>query len=785
MAVAEAPALEQGAVTKQDKRLRAFLWFIAVLSAAFIVDYLRGGLFGDEHFRFVANSVSKDALFVALAVIGAVNVRRYASLAVPLLILGHGVLIVANGLMLLFTDQDPVETFGTEISATTFMLVWMAADAVIVAALFLLHRAAQRERYGLKYLSPLEFSTLRALADVLVHGDPEQVPPEKVALNVDDYLSRLDAPGKRQIKLSYVGLSVFPLLYGRPPFALMAPKSRYEFVEKRFIKAVGKKRLWHVLRPVVAAMIRSAQQFVFLGYYGDKDSYASVRYDLFSKRGVQVTPRKSPTITPIRPPTGGTHEADVVVIGSGAAGAILAHGLAKSDRDVLVLERGPYMPREKITENEVDMYLGLYNEGALQMSTDFRVTVLQGMCVGGTTVVNNAICFRAPDDVLARWNSEHRAGLDLDALSDSYGMVEHRLRVQPAPENRATPGWKKLKEGIDILGLPGRFDKLDVNIDDCVGCGYCNIGCKHGRKLSMLENYLPDAEKEGARILADCRVMGIESSNGHVDAVHCEVDGSGPLRIKAKTVVVAAGAVSSSYLLLNSGIKRGLAGRNLQFNIVSPLAGVFDEEIRAFAGLQMSHYYEPPGSPYMLETWFNPPATQSLVMPGWFREHFDNMRAYSDMACAGVVVGTTGPASVRVAGKAPKIKYKPARPDLERMVAGLKQLGEIYLAAGAERVMPATYLQHDIRSAAELAQLDQYAGDNEGLTLNSSHPQGGNPISADWQSGVVDPNFKVHGKDNLFVCDASVFPGSVGVNPQLTVMALADYAVPRIAAQSA
>jgi choline dehydrogenase-like flavoprotein len=774
------PALERGAVTKQDRRLRAFLWFIAVLSFFFILDYLRGGLWGDEHFRFVANSVAKDALFVAVAAIGAANVRRYASLCVPLLVLGHGALIVANGLML-FTDQDPVETFGTEIPATAFALAWMAADAVIVAVLLVLHRAAQRERLGLSYLSPLEFATLRALADVLVHGERETVSAHRIALNVDDYLSRLDAPGKRNVRRAYLGLSLYPLTRLRPPFALMAPASRYAFVERRFVRAVGERRVWRPLRPLVAAMIRSAQQFVFLGYYGDEKSHASVGYEVFSERGVEVPPRPpSPTVEPIEPPAGGALRADVVVIGSGAAGAILAHRLAARGRRVLVLERGPHVTPDRISEREVDMYLELYNEGALQMSTDFRFQVLQAMCVGGTTVVNNAICFRAPDAVLGDWNERHRAGLDLDALAASYARVEQRLSVQEAPEDRATPGWHKLAQGIDALGLPGTFGRLRVNIDDCVGCGYCNIGCMHGRKLSMLDTYLPDAEDQGAQILANCRVTGIESTNGRVDGVHCEVEGHGPLRIRARTVVVAAGAVNSSHLLLRSGIKRGLAGRNLQFNIVSPLAARFDGEVRAFAGLQMSHYYEPPGSDYLIETWFNPPATQALVMPGWFRRHFDNMLGYSHTACAGVVVGTTGPATVRGSGRTPQIRYRPAAADLRRLVTGLKQLGEIYLAAGARRVMPATYLEHEITSPRDLGQLDQYARDNEGLSLNSAHPQGGNPISDDWQRGVVDPSFRVHGKRNLYVCDASVFPGSVGVNPQLTVMALADYAGERI-----
>ena len=783
MEAATAPALRDGAVTKQDKWLRAALWVIAFLSAAFIVDYIRGGLAGDFEFRFVANSVAKDVLFVALAAIAASDVRRWSGLLVPLLILGHAALIVTNGIML-FTDQPAVESFGMEVQATTFALVWMAADAVIVAALFLLHRAAQRERLGLKYLSPLAFRTLSALAEVLIHGRDERLTPDEVAANVDRYLAGLDAPAKWRIHASFLMLSAFPLATLRPPFALMSPRARYDYAKKRF----ERRRLPRPLPTLARPLILSAQQFVFLGYWGDKRSYPVSRYKRFSDRNPDTEKRKDQPIE-IAPAPGDTAEADVVIVGSGAAGSILAYRLAERGRRVLMLERGPYVPPSQFSEDEVDMYLQLYNEGALQLSRDFRFSVLQGMCVGGTTAVNNAVSFETPPHVLDDW-SERGAQLDRKELSESFARMKQALSVSDADPARATPGYKPFEDGIKALGLQhaGTYAPVPVNIKECLGCGYCNIGCRHGRKMSMLDTFLPWARQrfgDRVQVLPECKVIGIDASDGHARGVDCEIAGR-RVRVRANTVVVSAGAIGSSWLLLRSGIKRSLAGRGLHFNIVTPVTAQFEQTLDSFAGLQISHYFQPEASSngnsdrWILETWFNPPATQALVMPGWFEDHYANMEAYSRMASGGVMVGTRDPGHVRAKASGPEIVYEPSKRDLGQVVAGLKQLTQIYLKAGSHKVMPTAYDFTPIGAEQELGKLDKYAV-NRDLSLNSAHPQGGNPIGADWRSGVVDPSFRVHGMRNLYVCDASVFPTSVGVNPQLTVMALADYAGQRIA----
>ena len=141
----------------------------------------------------------------------------------------------------------------------------------------------------------------------------------------------------------------------------------------------------------------------------------------------------------------------------------------------------------------------------------------------------------------------------------------------------------------------------------------------------------------------------------------------------------------------------------------------------------------------MLETWFNPPATQALAMPGWFERHYENMRRYAHMVCGGVLVGTTDAGAVNAGADGPAIEYTPSREDLGRVVDGLKLMGRMFLAAGAERVLPATYAWHEMRTAASLDRLDDYVRDNADLLLTTAHPQGGNPIGTVERAGSSSP----------------------------------------------
>jgi choline dehydrogenase-like flavoprotein len=627
--------------------------------------------------------------------------------------------------------------------------------------------------------------------------DPERLPPDEVAGNVDRYMGTFRAQRKWVVKVALLGLWLYPLRFLKPTLPRMKPEARRQFVEHRFIRDIAYGRV-RFARRLIQAMFRLSSQMAYLGYYGDPRTFDSVGYKPFSKRErfddrFSEIPKGLPRLDCVSHAhlNGDTVEADAVVIGSGAAGAIVAYRLAEAGRRVLVLERGLHLHPSEFEEDEVTQISNLYADGALQLSRDFSFQVLQGMCVGGSTVVNNAVCFDLPEEVLRRWNgSSHGAGLDEAKLDDSLESVRSWLGVGRPPSRHLQRGADKFVEGARELGLtnaPHSVDVVEANISDCPGSGYCNIGCPYGTKLSMLDKVLPEGQErfgaDGLRILPECRAEKIETRDGRAEAVLARLSDGRKLRVKASTVVVSAGAIASSWLLMQSKIAGSRAGRGVCFNMGSPITADFAEELDSFDGVQISHYLQPEqGSGFVMESWFNPVVSQALNMPGWLDDHRENMRRFRHLTAAGVLVGTNGTARLRPAlFGGVDIVYTPAREDVETLVNALKLLCRIYLRAGARRVMPSTFGFHAFTKESDVDQLDRYVKRSDYLSIGSGHPQGGNALSADPAKGVVDPTFRVHGFENLFVCDASVFPTATTVNPQLTVMALAEYAAPGIA----
>jgi choline dehydrogenase-like flavoprotein len=785
-------------LTGAERRLRLVLRAGAVVFGLETLAYLLPAMVGSAQsdwiqLPFVASSVSKAMLLAGVAWIAGADVRRFSP-AIPIIYVGTAAWVVAAAAMLIWADTSrSYEIFGLDLSITAILIGGIALESGLTALFAGLHRSAVRARRQLSYLSPTQFAALAALAEVLVAGERELLTPEEIAANVDRYMASFRARRKWVFKVALLGLCLYPLLTLRPPLPLMAAEERLAFVKKRFLRDVEERRLVKPLRALVQAMIRLGQQATYLGYYGDPRTFESVGYVPFSQRdryqhALETTPQDRPRVEALIPARlNGQLDADAVVIGSGAAGAIIAYELARAGRRVTILERGANEDPASFSEDEVEMISRLYADGALQLSRDFRFQALQGMCVGGTTVVNNAVCFELPDEVLERWNEEHRAGIDPERLEAAFAAVRERMRIQRQPSRFLNPGARKFEQGIERLGLAeqGGFDIVSANIADCLGCGYCNIGCRFGRKLSMLDTVLPEGQAkfgDAMRIVAECQAEGIEADRGRVRAVHCRLSDGRKLRVGARTVVISAGAINSSHLLMRSRLALSQAGRHLSFNMGSPITAEFDEELRSYDGLQISHYFErEPASGFVLETWFNPTVAQALSMPGWFEDHFHNMQRYAHMTAAGVLVGTDRNATVKKAlTGGVDFSYTPTEADLRRLIEGLKLAGRIYLAAGARRVMPSTFHLREFRNEDELERLDELVRDGSDISLGSGHPQGGNAISEDPERGVVGPDFRVHGMDNLYLCDASVFPSSTTVNPQMTVMALAEYAAPGI-----
>jgi choline dehydrogenase-like flavoprotein len=241
---------------------------------------------------------------------------------------------------------------------------------------------------------------------------------------------------------------------------------------------------------------------------------------------------------------------DVVIIGSGAAASVLAHTLVARGRDVLMLERGDYVERSQMTDDEAEMLSKLYADGALQLTRDFELQVLQGSCVGGSTVVNNAVAFDLPPQVLERWNDPqlYDSGFDTNQLMASFARVRQLIRVQRQNHPYLNKGAHPVEQGIKQLRLdeaPNVLNVVEANIEGCYGCGYCNIGCQFGKKLSMLDVVLPAAQQmrgpEALRIIAGCEARKLQGRGSTVTGVSCRLSNGRRLEVSGNTI--AAGGL--------------------------------------------------------------------------------------------------------------------------------------------------------------------------------------------------------------------------------------------------
>jgi choline dehydrogenase-like flavoprotein len=807
-AAAPDPLVPDGPLTPQERRLRLVLIGLLVLLTSGGVAYLGGALLNGTQdtwveLPFVTNSVVKVAGLTLLCAYVLRDVRGNLPLAGPAIV---GLLLapIVELLYVIILDTGrPFPLWGWEPSLTAVLLVLAAIDGLGGLALLLAVRGAWKAREGIQFFAPLQQRGLLAVAETLLAApsdEVEQVPPRRIAANVESYVRGVRAHRTWVYRAALMALELRPLFAAWPPLSQIEPQARRRFLERRFLKPPPWPRFAKNLTQVV---IRIGQQLVFASYYNDRASWRSIGYAPFSERDHAPQARRGPLPLKVHAPeeVGETIEADVCIVGSGAGGATLAYELAKAGRSALILERGPYVEPRDFSENEVEMVGRLYGDGVMQQTEDFRFTVLQGSCVGGSTTVNNAVCFHPPEPVLGRWNdpATHDAGLDLDRLRASVAAVEDQLDVHRQDEALLNRSGVLYVQGAQAAGLsPGQLEAAVVraNIRDCLGCGYCNIGCAYGRKLGMLDRTLPAAQADypgRVRIVAECEVERLRTVSGKPARVVELRATLGRERrrvtVRANMFVLSAGAIGSSYLLLRSGIGGMLGlgprlpvGRGLCFNMGAPLTAEMEQPVRAYEGLQISHYGIPAQNGFVFETWFNPPVAQAVNMPGWFEQHFENMRRYDHLMAVGVLVGTAGNARVtRALTGGAGISYRPHKQDLQTLGRGLQLLGRVLFAAGAKRVMLNTWGYDELRSPDELDRIPQIVSDPDYVTLGTGHPQGGNALSRSRKHGVVGPDFRVHGYENLHVCDASVFPSSLTVNPQLTVMGLAHYAAQEIA----
>jgi choline dehydrogenase-like flavoprotein len=484
-----------------------------------------------------------------------------------------------------------------------------------------------------------------------------------------------------------------------------------------------------------------------------------------------------------------TH-ADVCVIGSGAGGAVAAAELAEGGLDVVVLEAGHHWTSADFTQREEEMLPRLFEEAGMRQTEDGSVIVLQGRCVGGSTVHNLCYAFRTPDPILRLWRDEHGlAELTTEAMAPSFDRVEQTVKVKPIRPDEVNALNAAIRRGTEKLGWSGFVTRH--NREGCVKSGYCILGCSYDAKQSMLVTYVPKAARAGARVYADARAERIEVANGRVAGVVGRVvDPAGRvgarLSVRAPVVVLSAGAVASPDLLLRSGIanRSGHVGRGLHLHPSVMVAGFFDEDIHAYRGIPQSYYVDEfidlerdPKRGYVLMPIGGFPGLTAANLPGFGADHFRFLRGFARMAGLLVLLHDQSEGSVSPGSSfsRPRIRYELTDEDRRQLAEGLVHCCEILLAAGArEVVVPFWRDPLVLRPGDDLGAIVRRGVRQGEIPIASTHPQSTCRMGADPRTSVVDAWGASHEVRGLFVADMSVFPTSLGAPPQITTAALAD-----------
>jgi len=492
-------------------------------------------------------------------------------------------------------------------------------------------------------------------------------------------------------------------------------------------------------------------------------------------------------------PAGEEEECDVVIVGSGAGGAVAAATLAEAGLDVIVLEAGESFNRESYPAEPLDAIARLYRDGGLTIAEGRpAIPVPVARTVGGTTVVNSGTCFRAPDPVLEDWR--RRFGIEwATELAAEFGEAEDFLRVAPVDPERMGRNGQLAMEGAAAIGASG--GPISRNAGSCVQCSSCPFGCEIDAKRGMHVSYLPRAVAAGARLRTGVEAHQVIVEDGRAVGVRCNTTAGGTEsrginRFESRrqyvvrgrlATVVAGGALGTPELLLRSGLGGRQVGRNLHIHPACWVGARYEEEVRGWEGVMQSYYidqWEP--QRLLLEATFTPLAFGGAWLPGVGRAHQRSMLEFGRVSSIGVHLSdaSSGRIDLTNAG-ALRARYKLTQADADRLVFGIARAAEIHFAAGATEVYP-NIARVGALTQEKLPSFESTRFKPSELRLEAFHPMGTARISAEG-NGVCASDGRVYGTHDLYVADASLFPTSVGVNPMMTVVAFAA----RIAAELA
>ena len=619
---------------------------------------------------------------------------------------------------------------------------------------------------------------LAALCDTFVPGDSQL--PSASDLGVPSLLrAEVEALGRPALTaeldqlLDTIETPLLNLaLTGRPSrFTALAAAEREAYLKRWATSPLAlKRRAFQVMK-----------RLVLLYSYGvDESPYAAAMG--YSRPTVPLA--AAPAALRVRTPRGGEIiDADVCVVGSGAGGGVAAAELAAAGKRVVVIERA--MPRleDQFDGRELAGYASLFVDRGIAATVDRAIALLAGSALGGGTIVNWNTSLRISPVVAVEWRA---AGVD--DLGAHYDAVERRIDVD-ADESARNGANAALERGSHALGESTAT--IARNVKGCGDGGPCTLGCRLGAKRSTMRTYLVDASANGAEILtADARRIDVES--GRATGVTARVAG-GEVRVRARLVALAGGALLSPALLLRSGLATEHAGRHLHLHPVAVTSGVYDEDLRgvwsgvpqsvvnnAFAEIDGAHGFR-------LEVPQAYPGILAASLP-WWGAQAHRSRASEARRIApfiGIVRDRTeGRITIDKAGE-PLVAYENGELERRLLARAMIEAARIHAAAGARRVftLHTPPLERDASAIDELVtEIERRGVHANRVALFSAHQMGSCRIGRDRGSSVADPDGQLWDTRGVFVTDASAFPSASGVNPMVSVMALARRTAARMLA---
>lgn len=479
---------------------------------------------------------------------------------------------------------------------------------------------------------------------------------------------------------------------------------------------------------------------------------------------------------------GETLECDVVVVGTGAGGAPVARELAERGHAVLMLEEGAHYERKDFTGRPLDMQRRMYRDAGFTMAFGNAVIPIPiGRTVGGTTTINSGTCFRAPAQTLARWREAGLSEMTEEHLEPYFRRVEQMLQVTPAAMRYVGKPGEVIARGCDALGYS--HGPLPRNAPDCDGQGLCCFGCPTDAKRSTNVSYVPRALSAGAQVITGVKVERVETRGGTAVGVRGVVrtpSGEAPLAVRARVVVLACGTLHTPTLLLKNGLANGSGqvGRNLSIHPASHALALFDEEIRGWSTIPQGYaIHELESEGILFEGATAPFEMLASLLDLHGRRFTEVVEQFNQVAAFGFMIKDTSRGRVRVGpGGRPLLTYWMRDADVHAMQRGMAFLARVYLAAGAREVYPGLWGHDVLRTRDDVERMATARVAARHFDISAYHPLGTCRMGRDSRASVVSPTGETHDVRNLWITDGSALPSSLGVNPQVTIMALSTRA---------